>query len=255
MSVSAHTQRDQPPGVPPLELTGERTLPDVPAENYWYRRHLAVYEWIGARVIGSRVLDMACGEGYGSAVLARGAQSVLGVDANPEAFEHARLRYAGQNLRFERGMVENHGEPGAYDAVVFLQTIEHVHDPLAVLRHFRSLLAPGGAVYVSTPNLLTLAPPGADKSSNPWHIKEYRAHEFDALCRTVFGHVELLGLVHSRKLRVHQLALAGGWDAVHTRLRLTKSFYDRFTPAISARDFTLRPSGLDRALDFLAVCR
>jgi 2-polyprenyl-3-methyl-5-hydroxy-6-metoxy-1,4-benzoquinol methylase len=255
MSVSAHTQRDQPPGVPPLELTGERTLPDVPAENYWYRRHLAVYEWIGARVIGSRVLDMACGEGYGSAVLARGALSVLGVDANPEAFEHARLRYAGQNLRFERGMVENHGEPGAYDAVVFLQTIEHVQDPLAVLRHFRSLLAPGGAVYVSTPNLLTLAPPGADKSSNPWHIKEYRAHEFDALCRTVFGHVELLGLFHARKLRAHELALAGGWDAVHTRLRLTKPFYDRFTPAISARDFTLRSSGLDGALDFLAVCR
>jgi 2-polyprenyl-3-methyl-5-hydroxy-6-metoxy-1,4-benzoquinol methylase len=255
MSVSARTQRDQPPGVPPLELTGERTLPDVPAENYWYRRHLAVYEWIGARVVGKRVLDMACGEGYGSAVLARGAESVLGVDANPQAFEHARLRYARQNLRFERGMVENHGEPGAYDAVVFLQTIEHVQDPLAVLRHFRSLLAPGGAVYVSTPNVLTLAPPGADKSSNPWHIKEYRAHEVDALCRTVFGHVELLGLFHARKLRIHELALAGGWDAVHTRLGLTKPFYDRFTPAISARDFTLRPSGLDGALDFLAVCR
>jgi SAM-dependent methyltransferase len=255
MSVSAHTQRDQPLGVPPLELTGERTLPDVPAENYWYRRHLAVYEWIGARVIGKRVLDMACGEGYGSAVLARGAETVLGVDANPDAFEHARLRYARQNLRFERGMVENHGLPGAYDAVVFLQTIEHVHDPLAVLRHFRSLLAPGGSVYVSTPNLLTLAPPGADKSSNPWHLKEYRAHEFDALCRTVFGRVELLGLFHARKLRLHELALACGWDAVHARLGLTKPFYDRFTPAISARDFALRPSGLDGALDFLAVCR
>jgi 2-polyprenyl-3-methyl-5-hydroxy-6-metoxy-1,4-benzoquinol methylase len=254
MSVSAHTQRDQPPGVPPLGLTGERTLPDVPAENYWYRRHLAVYEWIGARVIGKRVLDMACGEGYGSAVLARGAETVLGVDANPEAFEHARLRYPRQNLSFERGMVENHGEPG-YDAVVFLQTIEHVQDPLAVLRHFRSLLAPGGSVYVSTPNLLTLAPPGAEKSSNPWHIKEYRAHELDALCRTVFGHVELLGLFHARKLRLHELALACGWDTVHTRLGLTKPFYDRFTPAISARDFTLRPSALDGALDFLAVCR
>ena len=254
MAGSAHTQRDQPPGVPPLELTGERTLPDVPAENYWYRRHLAVYEWIGARVIGKRVLDMACGEGYGSAVLARGAATVLGVDANPEAFEHARLRYSSQNLSFERGMVENHGGTLDYDAVVFLQTIEHVPDPVAVLRHFRSLLAPGGSVYVSTPNLLTLAPPGAEKSSNPWHIREYRAHEFDALCRTVFGHVELLGLFHARKLRLHELALACGWDAVHARLRLTAPFYDRFIPAISARDFTLRPSGLDGALDFLAVC-
>jgi 2-polyprenyl-3-methyl-5-hydroxy-6-metoxy-1,4-benzoquinol methylase len=253
MPVDAHTQRDQPPGVPPLELTGERTLPDVPAENYWYRRHLAVYEWVGARVIGKRVLDMACGEGYGSAVLARGAQSVLGVDANPEAFEHARRRYARQNLRFERGMVESHGEPGAYDAVVFLQTIEHVQEPPAVLRHLSSLLADGGVVYVSTPNVLTLAP-GAAKSDNPWHIVEYRAHEFDALCRTVFDHVELLGLFHARKLRIHELALACGWDVVHSRLGLTGPFYDRFTPAISARDFALRPSGLDRALDFLAVC-
>ena len=84
--VSAHVQRDQPPGVPPLALTGERTLPDVPAENYWYRRHLAVYEWIGARVAGKRVLDTACGEGYGSEVLSRSAASVLGVDANPEAY-------------------------------------------------------------------------------------------------------------------------------------------------------------------------
>src|SRR4029077_15096911 len=71
MPVNVYVQENQPPGVPPLELTGERTLPDVPAENYWYRRHLVVYEWIGARVAGLRVLDMACGEGYGSEVLVR----------------------------------------------------------------------------------------------------------------------------------------------------------------------------------------
>ena len=242
----------------PLALTGERTLPDVPAENYWYRRHLAVYEWIGARVLGARVIDMACGEGYGAAVLARGAASVVGVDANPEAFAHARERYTTDNLHFERGLVETHGGVGGdriYDAVVFLQTIEHVEDPVAVLGHLRSLLAPGGTVYVSTPNLLTIAPPGAEKSDNPWHIREYRAHEFDALCRTVFGHVELLGLHHARRLALHALALRAGWDAVHARLGVTDWFYDRFTPSISARDFTLRPYGLDRALDFLAVCR
>ena len=241
--------------MPPLELTGERTLPDVPAENYWFRRHLAVYEWIGARVLGERVLDMACGEGYGSEVLSRSAASVLGVDANPEAFEHARRRYVRSNLSFERGMVELHGEAGAYDAVVFLQTIEHVHDPVGVLEHFRSLLAPGGTAYVSTPNVLTLAPPGADKSANPWHIREYRAAEFGELCATVFGQVELLGLFHARKLALHARVLALGWDSVHSRLRLTKPFYDRFTPAIATSDFALRPDGLDGALDFLAVCR
>ena len=226
----------------------------MPAENYWYRRHLAVYQWIGARVVGARVVDMASGEGYGSEVLARGAASVLGVEANPEAFEHARLRYPRQNLRFERGLVQTHGAPDSFDAVVFLQTIEHVPEPLEVLRHFGRLLAPGGVLYVSTPNLLTIAPPGAEKSSNPWHVREYRAHDFDALCRTGFSRVQLLGLFHARRLRAHELALRAGWDEVHRRLGLTDAFYDRFTPSITARDFTLRPYGLDRALDFLAVC-
>src|SRR5690349_8566793 len=88
-----YVQADQPEGVPPLELTGERTLPDVPEENYWYRRHLAVYEWIAERVEGLSVADLACGEGYGSDVLARRAAEVVGIDANPDAHEHARLRY------------------------------------------------------------------------------------------------------------------------------------------------------------------
>ena len=97
-SAQLYLQRDQPEGVPPLQLTGERTLPDVPEENYWFRRHLVVYEWIAARAHGRRVVDLACGEGYGSAVLGRTAASVVGVDANPEAFEHARLKYTSATV-------------------------------------------------------------------------------------------------------------------------------------------------------------
>jgi 2-polyprenyl-3-methyl-5-hydroxy-6-metoxy-1,4-benzoquinol methylase len=201
------------------------------------------------------VLDMACGEGYGSCVLAGTAASVVGVDGNPEAHEHARLRYTRPGLSFEWGAVETHGEPGSFDAVVFLQTIEHVVDPPAVLAHFRSLLAPGGVAYVSTPNVLTLAPPGAVKSDNPWHLREYRVEEFTSLCQGAFGHVEMLGLFHARKLRAHEIALRLGWDRLHKRLGITQAFYDRFTPAISSRDFALRGDRLERALDFLAVCR
>jgi 2-polyprenyl-3-methyl-5-hydroxy-6-metoxy-1,4-benzoquinol methylase len=255
MAPELYLQRDQPPGVPPLALDGERTLPDVPEENYWFRRHLVVYEWVAQQVAGQRVIDMASGEGYGADVLARHAKSVVGVEANPDAFEHARLRYARLNLRFERSMVEVYAEP--CDAVVFLQTIEHVQDPGAVLEHFAAMLAPGGAVFVSTPNVLTLAPPGAERSGNPWHVREYHPEEFRALCAAHFAHVDLFGLFHARKLAVHQVAIERlGWDAIHARLGLTRRFYDRFVPAISARDFALRRDrDLARALDLVAVLR
>ena len=254
-----YLQDDQPPGVPPLALTGERTLPDVPEENYWFQRHLVVYEWIAAQVGGLHVVDMACGEGYGSDVLARGgAAQVVGVDANPEAHEHARLRYVRDNLRFVRTMVETYDEP--CDALVFLQTIEHVQDPGAVLDRFRALVAgsPEAVVFVSTPNVLTLAPPGAERSGNPWHVYEYRPEEFGALCRAHFGAVEILGLYHARKLALHAGALRLGWDAVHAKLGITKRFYDRFTPAIDVRDFALRGGSareLRGALDLVAVLR
>jgi SAM-dependent methyltransferase len=197
---------------------------------------------------------MACGEGYGTDALARRAAHVTGVDANPEAHDHARLKYTRPGVEFVRALVDDHSEP--CDAVVFLQTIEHVEDPGAVLAHFRSILRPGGVAYVSTPNVLTLAPPGAEKSGNPWHLREYRAEEFRALCEASdFDRVELLGLFHARKLRLHDLALRAGWDAVHPALGLTQAFYERFTPAIAMADFALRPAPLERALDFVAVLR
>jgi SAM-dependent methyltransferase len=253
--LKAYLQHNQPAGVPPLELTGERTLPDVPEENYWFRRHLAVYRWIAANRPKGRVVDMACGEGYGAAVLAQTAASVVGVDANPEAHEHARLRYRAPNLSFERALVEEFDQGAPYDAIVFLQTIEHVAEPERLLERFASLLAPGGVAYITTPNRLTLAPPGAERSGNPWHIREYTPEEFAALVEPAFASVDMLGLFHARKLRAHELALRAGWDRVHPALRLTKRFYGRLVPAISERDFDLRSGPLESALDLLAICR
>ena len=246
-----HVQHNQPPGVPPLALTGERTLPDVPEENYWFRRHLAVYEWIAERVGGLRVADLACGEGYGSEVLARVAAAVVGVDANPAAHEHARLRYRRSNLRFVRGLVEEFDEP--CDAITFLQTIEHIHEPEALLRRF-ARIAP--VAYISTPNRLTLAPPGAEKSENPWHLREYTLAEYRELLEPHFSRVAILGVLHARKLSAHELALRCGWDRIHPALGLTRPFYSRFVPAISSSDFRLTERGdTESALDFVAVCR
>src|SRR3954463_7949759 len=121
------TQQNQPEGVPPLSLTGERTLPDVPAENYWDRRHLVVYRWIAERCRGLDVVDMACGEGYGTNVLAQRAARVTGVDANPEAHDHARLKYSRRGVRCGRELVETFAERCA--AVVSPQTIGPVQTP------------------------------------------------------------------------------------------------------------------------------
>lgn len=242
-------QSNQPPGVPPMQLTGERTLPDVPAENYWFQRHLVVYRWISERVGGLRVTDLACGEGYGSDVLAESAEQVVGVDANPEAHEHARARYRRANLSFERDLVEH--VSGPRDAIVFLQTIEHIADPSALLER---IAAAAPVAYISTPNRLTLAPEGAHKSDNPWHLREYTAAEYGELLEPHFASVEMLGLRHAGKLRAHQWALNVGWDRIHTLLRLTGPFYDRFTPAIGTGDFALSPRDLDSALDLVAVC-
>src|SRR6185312_13579857 len=85
----------------PMHDTVQQHQPEgVPPENYWFRRHLAVYEWVAERCAGLEVVDMACGEGYGTDVLARRARRVTGVDANPDAHEHARVKYTRPGVSF-----------------------------------------------------------------------------------------------------------------------------------------------------------
>ena len=239
-------QDAQPPGVPPLEVTGERTLPDVPTENYWFQRHVKVFEWAAELVRGKTVIDMACGEGYGAAILAETAETVLGVDANPEAFEHARLKYVLPNVRFERVLMEEVDDRA--DVVTFLQTVEHVRQPESLLRHFKSLVGASlGVVVVSTPNVLTLAPPGARQSENPWHVHEFEPEEFASLLAEIFPIVELWGLYHCG-------ALAG-----HTRV--TPSLVDdlQLQGSVTTDDFLLAragaPDDLVASQDLIAVCR
>ena len=89
-------------------------------------------------------------------------------------------------------------------------------------------------------------------------MHEYKASEFETLCKAHFGSVDMYGLFHARKLRAHELALKLGWDSIHPRSGLTSRFYDWFTPAIAAQDFVLRSAAeadLNGALDFIAVCR
>lgn len=254
-------QLHQPAGVPPLELTGERTLPDVPQENYWYQRHLVVYQWVAQRVAGRRVADLACGEGYGPNLLATTAKAVVGVDANPQTYEHARLKYQRPNLAFVRELVEDYKKPA--DTIVFLQTVEHVHEPEKLLDGFLHLLPEsGGELIISTPNVLTLAAPGHARSENPWHVKEFRPTEFKAMFDGRADELELYGLFNARKLAAYQtisdrLQLPHDW--MHRHDGWAGVIYPPFVHRIKPRDFSLRrvsdTNELDSALDLLAVVR
>ena len=240
----AFVQQDQPPGVPPLALTGERTLPDVPEENYWYRRHLAVYEWIAARDRrpARRRHGLRRGLRRGGAG-SRGAASVVGVDANPEAHEHARLRYRAREppLRARPGRDLDRDEP--VDAVVFLQTIEHVEDPGALLDHFRSLARAPAASPTSRRPTCSRSPRPARSARATRGTCTSTAPRSSATCAPrTSTRVELLRpLPRAQAARARAGAARWAGTRVHAALGLTQRFYDRFTPAIAARDFALRP--------------
>jgi SAM-dependent methyltransferase len=252
-------QAEQPEGVPPLEMTGERTLPDVPQENYWYQRHLVVYEWLASIVAGQRVIDMACGEGYGADLLAQTAVSVVGVDANPEAYEHARGKYVRPNLSFERELIEEYRAEA--DIVVFLQTLEHVQDPDRILRHFIEILeGSAGKLVVSTPNVLTLAPQGQRKSENPWHVKEYTPAEFAVVLDKFSNDVKLYGLFSVGRLATYDRfvrRLGADRDMLHRRSGWAKLAFAPLIARLTTADFDLRPvrdvEDLRTSLDLIAV--
>ena len=216
--MTTYVQRNQPPGVPPLELTGERTLPDVPEENYWYRRHLAVYRWIAERCAGRRVVDMACGEGYGSAVLAERARDGGGRGREPGGARARPAALRGPNLRFERALVEQFEDGAPWDAIVFLQTIEHVSDPGALLERFARLLAPGGD------RLRQHAEPPHARAARRRALRQplararvHRRRVPGPARAALLATVELLGLFHARKLRAHELAIAARLGPAFTR--------------------------------------
>ncbi len=185
-------------------------------------------------------------------MLANTAAHVIGVDANPEAFEHATAKY--KRVEFERTMVEIW--QGDVDCVVFLQTIEHIQDPDAMLAHIRSLIEPDGVAYVSTPNVLTLALKGEERSGNPWHVREYKPEEYRELCERPLRQRRAPRPVPRAqaegapdRARAPELGSRAPVAAPHAPVLRA------LQPAINASDFTLRKGNLERSLDLLAVLR
>ncbi|HEX6833625.1 MAG TPA: class I SAM-dependent methyltransferase, partial [Rudaea sp.] len=174
-----------------LEFTGERFTPECVRE-IWYE-HLHRYAFALPLVRGKRVLDAACGEGYGSALLADAARSVLGLDISDAAVAHARSRYGDrENLRFDIGDCTALTLPDAsIDVVVSFETLEHVHAQAELVAGFARVLASDGVLVISSPDKHTYSDVSGFR--NEFHVRELYRDELLALLRPHFPYIRLYG--------------------------------------------------------------
>jgi SAM-dependent methyltransferase len=254
----------------PLTLTGERTLPGIPDERYWFVRHVVAYRaaqaTLGALVAarpagGVAVLDAGCGEGYGLELLrAAGADRVIGADLDQRTVAHARAVYGAADPAIEVLEAELRELPLADDTAVLsvsFQVIEHLHDIPGYLAELQRVTAPGGTIMIATPNRLTFTP-DSDTPVNPFHTVEFTAAELTRLLARSGLDVEVVQGVHhagavaaaerDRSVSVpHQLG-AGEPQTWPSWLR-------QLVHQVEESDFRLAATDLDASLDLLATCR
>jgi SAM-dependent methyltransferase len=197
-----------------LEFTGERLVPGQVERDLW-NEHIARYAFAARLARRKRVLDIACGVGYGSAELARVAASVHGIDISDDAVAEALRRYAASNLHFLAAPAQQLPFPdSSFDLIVAFEVIEHLEDWPRLLTEARRLLAPGGQLIVSTPNKSFYAETRRLAGPNPYHAHEFEFAEFrDALA----GHFSSVTLY----LQNHVAAVAIQPDHPHHGTEIT----------------------------------
>jgi SAM-dependent methyltransferase len=199
-----------------LTITGERTVPGIAAENYWFRRHEAGYAAVPGWVPTTPrvVLDAGCGEGYAAGLLSGAWPDVrvVGVDYDAATTSHAARTHSGERAAYLRGgLTALPLASGATDVTLSLQVLEHIWTPGDYVRELVRVTRPGGVVVLSTPNRATFSPGlgRRERPTNLYHCREYDAEELaDDLGRWLPGtEVTVLGLGHGERLT--------RWEAAH----------------------------------------
>lgn len=199
MSAISPRQVSAEPTSDVLPLTGERTIPGLAEENYWFRRHEVVYQRLAQRCSQRDVLEAGCGEGYGADLLAGVARRVVGLDYDESAVAHVRARYPRVEMR-HGNLAELPLSDGEVDVVVNFQVIEHLWDQGQFVTECARVLRPGGALLMSTPNRITFSP-GLDTPLNPFHTRELNAAELtELLTDNGFELESMLGVFHGAAL-------------------------------------------------------
>ncbi len=233
-------------------LTGERTLPGIPDENYWFRRHEAAYVALLPFVRGARVLEAGAGEGYGAELMSRTASSVTAIDYDDQTARHVAAKYP--RIAVVRGDLQRLPfADGAFDVVANLQTIEHLHDQPGFVAECARVLRPAGTLLMTTPNRITFSP-GRDTPLNPFHTRELSGAELVELLSPHFHVTRLWGVRHGKALRRTESVVGPLVDAQLARPPLDWSDPVRAAVhAVRARDFDVTPGDIDSSLDLVAV--
>nr|WP_253862108.1 class I SAM-dependent methyltransferase [Prauserella halophila] len=243
-----------------LAASGERTVPGVRHENYWYRRHEAAYHALLPYCADAVVLEAGCGEGYGAGLLTEHAAQVIALDYDGAAIGHVARSYPTAHALHANLAVLPLIDAGL-DVVANLQVLEHLWDQYGFLAECRRVLRPGGRLLVTTPNRLTFTP-GSDTPLNPYHTRELSPSELDEMLREAgFAVHWLAGLHHGAGVRALDERYGGSvidaqLDVVMGSLPGQASWPGSLladVAAIRADDFDIHDRNLDASLDLLAV--
>ncbi len=172
------------------EFTGERVIPGQVEDDLW-AEHLARYVFAARFAEGARALDLGCGSGYGTAVLAKNAKEAVGVDVSIQAVTYAIDHY--KNARFlPLSATSLPFSDETFDLITAFEVIEHLSDWHLLIKEARRVLRPAGRFFVSTPNKLYYADSRGESGPNPFHEHEFEYEEFREALEAEFPHVKIL---------------------------------------------------------------
>ncbi len=247
----------------PLPLTGERTLPGVPGEEYWFARHEAAYRWVAAAhgdlLRGGVVVEAGSGEGYGAAILREaGARLVVALELDEAAASHAGSTYTGVTTT-RANLAAMPLAPGSADVLVSLQVIEHLWDLPAFLLDCAAAVRPGGLVVVTTPNRPVFSPGlgRGERPTNPFHVEELDAEQLASLLTgSGLADVDVLGLRHGARIVAWERQTGAGIVAAQiaavTGAGPVPDGLGAFVSSITCSDFTIGDLTSD-AQDLVAI--
>jgi SAM-dependent methyltransferase len=256
MSAFVPHAGNQAPADPVLTLTGERTIPDLDIENYWFRRHEVVYQRLAPRCAGCEVLEAGCGEGYGADLIADVARRVVAVDYDEAAVAHVRGRYPRVKA-LQANLADLPLPDASVDVVVNFQVIEHLWDQAQFVAECARVLRPSGLLMVSTPNRVTFSP-GRDTPINPFHTRELNAAELTQLLLDAgFCQVSIGGLFHGPRLA--EMDARHGGSIIDAQI--ARAVADAPWPpelaadvaAVTIDDFDIHGRDIDDSLDLIAI--